>query len=61
VSAWRAFFTAAVLRFGLSPGDVWALSVGEWLALADAAGGGAAALTGAELTFLVQQYPDETS
>ena len=56
---WRALFAFAVLRLGLSPGDVWALSVGEWTALA-AAGGGAAGFDRADLETLLRQYPDET-
>ena len=58
---WRALFAFAVLRLGLSPGDVWALSVGEWVALAANAGAGAAGFDRADLETLLRQYPDEPS
>lgn len=64
MKTWRALFAFAVLRLGLAPGAVWALSVGEWTAIAEAAaaaGAGADGLDGAALEHLLQQYPDETS
>ena len=60
MKTWRALFAFVVLRLGLSPGDVWALSVGEWTALAAAAGAGAAGFDRADLETLLRQYPDET-
>ena len=34
---WRDWFAIAVLRFGLSPDQFWALSLEEWLVLLNAA------------------------
>lgn len=57
---WRAWLQLAVLRFGLSPTDFWALSLTEWrtllAALAPGAGG---ALDRAGLEALRAAYPDE--
>ncbi|MGF1545150.1 MAG: phage tail assembly chaperone [Parvularculaceae bacterium] len=62
---------SAVTDFGLSPAAFWSLTIGEWRWLAGAAGGAPGAkpcanpatraepMTRADLSALLQQYPDE--
>ena len=56
-AAWPALLRLAATRFGLSPPQVWALSLREWRALAGPAPG-AAPLTRAELDALLLTHPD---
>lgn len=58
---WRALFAFAVLRLGLSPGAVWALSLSEWIALVDASGFSDVGFGRADLRNLIQLYPDKKS
>jgi len=59
---WRAWLRLAVLRFGLSPNDFWALSLCEWRALLAELGQGegeGAALNRAGLERLRAAFPDD--
>jgi len=57
---WRAWLRLAVLRFGLSPRDFWALSLAEWRALLAGPGEGeGAALNRAGLERLRAAFPDD--
>jgi len=57
---WRAWLQLAVLRFGLSPPEFWALTLAEWRALAEAAAPSAdTAMSRAELDRLRATYPDD--
>lgn len=54
--AWAERLQFALLRFGLSPAQVWALSLAEWRALTAQAPTG---LSRTELDTLIRLYPDE--
>jgi hypothetical protein len=57
---WRVWLQLAVLRLGLSPPEFWALSVGEWRALLDAAAPARGeAMSRAELEQLRAAWPDQ--
>ncbi len=57
-SAWPAVLRLAAARFGLSPREVWALSLREWRALAEPPPA-AAPLSRAELDALLLLHPDD--
>ena len=57
-SAWPAVLRLGALRFGLPPREVWALSLGEWRALA-APRDALAPLTRADLDALLLLHPDD--
>ncbi len=55
---WRAWLQLAVLRFGLSPSEFWALTLAEWRALTAAMPPPGDAMNRAELDRLLADYPD---
>ena len=62
MNRWRAWFSFAVLRLGLSPDGFWRLSLVEWRwLLAASLGAGGERLDAAALSALLKRYPDKTS
>ncbi|MHA7873491.1 MAG: phage tail assembly chaperone [Hyphococcus sp.] len=60
VAKWRAWFSLAVLRLGLSPAAFWALSVTEWRWLLAAwTGETGDVMDAAALHALLKTYPDK--
>lgn len=60
MNKWRAWFSYAVLRLGLSPRDFWALSFTEWRWLLTAAAPAVDALDAQGLQTLLSNYPDNS-